>query len=186
MPTTITHAVIGAVSAKVLAKHGPSRRIYLASVICSVLADADVLAFSLGIDYGHLLGHRGLSHSFLFALIVSLAVVSCLFRNLKLFSTGWWAFVNFFFIVGLSHGILDALTNGGLGVAFLSPFDNTRYFFPWRPLQVSPIGLSALTTGLRLRILVHEMIYIWLPVSVIAITVHIAGYILKSKFKKVN
>ena len=38
-----------------------------------------------------------------------------------------------------SHGVLDALTDGGPGVAFLAPFDDTRYFFPWRPIRVSPL-----------------------------------------------
>jgi hypothetical protein len=37
------------------------------------------------------------------------------------------------FLATASHGVLDATTNGGLGVAFFSPFDNRRYFLPWRP-----------------------------------------------------
>jgi inner membrane protein len=35
-----------------------------------------------------------------------------------------------------SHGILDAFTNGGLGVAFFAPFDKTRYFFPVTPMKL--------------------------------------------------
>ncbi len=46
----------------------------------------------------------------------------------------------FLFVATISHGILDALTDGGLGVAFFAPFVNTRYFFPWTPIKVSPIG----------------------------------------------
>jgi len=34
------------------------------------------------------------------------------------------------------------MTNGGLGIAFFSPFDPARYFLPWRPILVSPIGAS--------------------------------------------
>jgi len=33
------------------------------------------------------------------------------------------------------------MTKGGLGVAFFSPFDNSRYFLPWRPIRVSPIAI---------------------------------------------
>jgi len=41
-----------------------------------------------------------------------------------------------------SHGLLDTLTNGGLGSALLWPFDLTRYFAPWNPIPVAPIGLD--------------------------------------------
>jgi hypothetical protein len=34
------------------------------------------------------------------------------------------------------------MTDGGLGVAFFAPFHNERYFFPWRPIAVSPIGMG--------------------------------------------
>jgi inner membrane protein len=55
-----------------------------------------------------------------------------------------------FFLITASHGILDAFTNGGLGIALFSPFDNSRYFFPFRPIQVSPIGAGFFSMrGLR-------------------------------------
>ena len=44
-----------------------------------------------------------------------------------------------------SHGFLDTMTDGGLGCALLWPFDLTRYFAPWRPIPVSPIGLGYLS-----------------------------------------
>src|SRR5262245_62425304 len=44
-----------------------------------------------------------------------------------------------------SHGLLDTLTDGGLGAALFWPFDLTRYFAPWRPIPVSPIGLAFLS-----------------------------------------
>jgi hypothetical protein len=45
-------------------------------------------------------------------------------------------------VVLVSHGLLDTLTDGGLGCALLWPFDLTRYFAPWRPIPVAPIGLA--------------------------------------------
>jgi membrane-bound metal-dependent hydrolase YbcI (DUF457 family) len=39
-----------------------------------------------------------------------------------------------------SHPLLDALTDGGLGCALFWPFDSTRYFAPWSPIPVAPIG----------------------------------------------
>ena len=48
-------------------------------------------------------------------------------------------------VVLVSHGLLDTLTDGGLGCALLWPFDLTRYFAPWRPIPVAPIGLDFLS-----------------------------------------
>lgn len=34
------------------------------------------------------------------------------------------------------------LTNGGSGVMLLFPFSSARYFFPWHPIQVSPLEIG--------------------------------------------
>src|SRR6266540_4876570 len=39
--------------------------------------------------------------------------------------------------IALRHGFFDAMTNGGLGVAFFAPFDSRRYFLAFRPLEVA-------------------------------------------------
>ena len=83
----------------------------------------------------------------LFAAALAVIVVTGLLRSeAKPFDKTWWTYVAFFFVVTASHGFLDAFTNGGLGIAFFSPFDSTRYFFPWTPIEVSPLGLSSLLT----------------------------------------
>src|SRR5439155_65912 len=69
----------------------------------------------------------------------------------------------YLFVATASHGCLDALTDGGLGVAFFSPFSNARYFFPVRPIRVSPIGLQAFMSGDELTILASEARWVWLP-----------------------
>ena len=62
--------------------------------------------------------------------------------------------------------MLDTLTDGGLGIALLWPFSNERYFAPWRPLPVAPIGLRILSPhGLRLM-LVEALLF--LPVWLVA------------------
>ena len=60
------------------------------------------------------------------------------------------------------------MTNGGLGVAFFSPFDNTRYFLPWRPIRVSPIAVTRFFTPRGLAILQNEAVWIWLPAIMFA------------------
>ena len=77
----------------------------------------------------------------------------------------WWSLVGLFFLVTASHGILDALTNGGLGVAFFSPFDSARYFFPWRPISVSPVGVGRFFSAQGVAILASEIQYAWLPLA---------------------
>jgi inner membrane protein len=102
------------------------------------LPDADVIGFGFGIRYGDEWGHRGATHSLMFALIVGVLVgaVAPVF-NQRAVRTGVFAT-----LVLASHGILDTLTNGGLGIALFWPFDLTRYFAPWTPIPVAPIGLG--------------------------------------------
>src|SRR5678815_3579050 len=69
--------------------------------------------------------------------------------------------------VTASHGLLDALTNGGRGIGFFAPFSNHRYFFPWRPIQVSPIGVGFFSPR-GLRVLASEAGWIWVPSAIIA------------------
>lgn len=163
MPTIITHAVVAGVAGTTVAKKRMLFRLWLLALFCSTIPDADVIGFAFGIKYGDFLGHRGFFHSIFFALALSLGLVLLFFKDYRLFSLRWWKSVLFFFIVGASHGILDAFTNGGLGIALLAPFDNTRYFFPWTPIMVSPIGLTNFLSYRGLQVIIYEILYIWLP-----------------------
>ena len=132
-------------------------------MLCSIFPDIDVLSFYFGIPYESFWGHRGFIHSIPFALIFSLLITTLFFRSEKYFSRSWYTLVVFFFIATVSHGVLDAITNGGLGVAFFSPFDNNRYFFPWRPVQVSPVNVHSFFSEWGIRVLKSEFVYIWIP-----------------------
>ncbi len=139
----------------------------MALAVSSVLPDADVIGFALGIPYEAVLGHRGFSHSLAFAALWSLLVVGVVFRQVQWFSRDWWKLLLLFFLVTASHGVLDALTNGGLGIASFSPFITTRYFFPWRPIQVSPIGIGSLFTEMGRLAIVSELKFVWLPIALV-------------------
>ena len=82
----------------------------------------------------------------------------------------WWLLIAHFFLVTASHGVLDAMTDGGLGIAFFAPFDNSRYFLPWRPVMVSPIGVAPFFSHYGLDVLISEFVWIWLPVGVSLLT----------------
>ena len=84
---------------------------------------------------------------------------------------GTFPLITYLFLATASHGVLDAMTNGGLGVAFLSPFDNSRYFLPWRPIRVSPIGLGRFFGQRGYLVLQNELLWIWLPAGLFALLV---------------
>jgi inner membrane protein len=136
-------------------------RLWVAGVVCSAAPDLDVLAFSFGIPYEHPLGHRGLWHSIPFAAGAGAAVA-------LLVASRWWprAWL-YLFLAMASHGVLDAFTNGGLGVALLSPVDLTRYFFPFRPIEVSPLDVGAFFSVRGLAILANELLWVWLPFALL-------------------
>ncbi len=119
------------------------------------------------------MGHRGFTHSLTFAFLVG-AVAACSFRRVQAVSREWWQLVAVFGIAAASHGILDAFTDAGLGVGFLVPFDSARYFFSWRPLETSPIGVGAFFDGPARRILANEIVWVWLPVGGLALLAWLA------------
>ena len=69
----------------------------------------------------------------------------------------------YFLLATASHGFLDAMTHGGLGIAFFAPFDDTRYLFPFRPIPAAPLSIAGFFTGDGLRILASEVVWIWIP-----------------------
>lgn len=112
----------------------------------SLLPDADVIAFVFRIPYAAPWGHRGATHSFAFAAFMGLlAYVTARLLRLPAVRTGLLVAA-----VVASHAVLDTLTDGGLGCALFWPFSNERYFAPWRPLPVAPIGARFVSArGLR-------------------------------------
>jgi len=77
--------------------------------------------------------------------------------------------LDLFLSCGRKPWFLDAMTDGGLGVAFFAPFDNHRYFFPWRPIRVSPIGAGRFFGKRGLAVLRSELLWIWIPAGILAL-----------------
>ena len=126
----------------------------------SLLPDLDVVAFALRVPYAAPFGHRGASHSICAALLFAL-----LFAPLAAPLCGSFARALLLCAATLlSHGALDMLTDGGLGVAALWPLSPRRYFFPFRPLPVAPIGARLLSPWGR-AVMATELLYflpLWL------------------------
>ena len=159
MPTILSHTVAALGIGTAFFGRKASGRVLALGAVCSMLPDADVIGFALGIRYGDLLGHRGLSHSLVFAAALA-ALAMPLARSAE--GPRWGRLWIYLFLVTASHGLLDALTDGGLGVAFFAPFDTTRYFFPFRPIEVSPIGPGFFSRR-GLMVIASELLWIWLP-----------------------
>jgi inner membrane protein len=173
MATIISHAIVAGSLASITPGHVSKSRLTFVLALLAVLPDLDVIGFRLGIPYGHMLGHRGFTHSLLFAVLVAGITPAIFFRDVNAFTRQWWQLVILAFLATMSHGLLDAFTDAGLGVGFLIPFDDTRYFAPWRPLATSPLSVVAFVDGPALRILANELVWIGVPLMIVMIVIHL-------------
>ena len=102
MPTVMTHAVVAVATGCVFSGQALPARFWVLAVIAAILPDADVLGYLyLGISYGHALGHRGFFHSPCFAALFSLVATCLILPEERILSRRWWAYVLFFFSVGI-------------------------------------------------------------------------------------
>lgn len=152
MATVFLHAMVPVAARVGLGREIVPGRLLLAGMVATFAPDLDVLAFKLGIPYGDPFGHRGFTHSLVFAAFLGL--LAAMFHR-RLGAGPVWSFA-FVTICAASHGFLDAFTNGGLGVAFLWPFSDSRFFMPWTPVEVSPIGVRNFLTDRGMAVLRSE------------------------------
>jgi inner membrane protein len=163
LASAVSHFVIGATLALPLTgipsikkTVRPAGLMFSAGVL-AVAPDIDTAFYGI-IPYAHFLGHRGFVHSPLFSFLIALVLSSLLYavaRNL-----GFRAFIGItaaFTLALASHGILDAMTDAGLGVMLLYPFSEERIFLPWRPFYAPPIKLSSISLSKVLMMLKSEL-----------------------------
>jgi inner membrane protein len=161
MPTIFSHAVFAVVTGKAFLKKPVSFWFWFLIALCAIIPDADVFGYSFGVQRGSLLSHRGFTHSIVFAVIFGVFAAFIARKFLKT-HLSFAMLAVFFSLATLSHPLLDMLTDGGSGAALFAPFSNERFFFPWRPIEVSPLGLRFF--GSRgLTVILSEIIWVWLP-----------------------
>ncbi len=174
MPTVFTHPAVPLAMGMALGRKAASPALIVAGVAASILPDLDIITYHMGIPLSHEYGHRGFSHSILFALFVALLGA----HFLKAYKVPWYLSIPFLFIATISHGILDAFTNGGHGIAFFWPWTKTRYFSPFRVIQISPIRLERIFSYRIPKALISELLWVWLPLfTASAMTVLTRKYI---------
>jgi len=161
MPTILTHPAVPLAIGLGLGARVVSPRLLVAGMLASIAPDLDVAGFRLGIAYSDIEGHRGLLHSLAFALL--LAVLAAVAAG-PLRTTRPRAFL-FVGLAAASHGFLDMMTTGGLGVAWFWPFSDERHFLPWRVIKVSPLSLQRLMSPAGHAVLASELKVVWLPAA---------------------
>jgi inner membrane protein len=163
MASAFTHAIAGLAIGTVFRRPGPPARFWILGAIGAAIPDLDAVGYWLGVPYDSALGHRGITHSLAFAAVFAGASMLA-FRN-EPFAHGRARVWLYLFLATASHGVLDAMTTGGGGVAFLAPVVNERYFLPWRPILVSPMSIGRFFTARGLAILANEARWVWVPAS---------------------
>ena len=172
MASALGHALAAITIGTTCPQRMSNLKFWLVAIVCSILPDADVISFALGIPYEAFWGHRGFTHSLLFALIIGVLATALFFRKNQS-TVRRIGYTLFFTLSTASHSLLDAMTSGGLGVAVFSPWDNARYFLPWRPIKVSPIGVSNFFSEWGKKVIISELLWIGVPCSIYMVVVRI-------------
>jgi inner membrane protein len=113
----------------------------LAFATLAVLPDLDVFVVACGLPDEGAGGHRGASHSLVLALGLGLLAALAARRF-------GWPIIRTAVAATLavaSHGVLDAIGEGGRGIPLLWPLSDARFMSPWRLLPDAPRGLKMLS-----------------------------------------
>jgi len=158
MATDYSHAVAGLGLARLYAAEPMPWAYWGLAVVLPIVPDIDVFSSAA---YGTWLGHRGFTHSLIFALLLGIAAAGVTFRY---FRVNWWSLAALFFLMIASHGLLDALTRGGEGIPFFWPLGN-RYG-NWGLMPMSDIALE-LPDPRYSRAIRGELLWLWLPTGLL-------------------
>lgn len=161
MPTIFSHAVFATAIGKAALSKPQKTVFWLLAALCAMIPDADVITRSFGVERDSLFSHRGITHSIFFALLFG-ALIALLAQTYLKTNFSFVKLFAFFSLATFTHPFLDMLTDGGSGVALLAPFSSERFFLPWRPIEVSPIGFGFFSER-GIVVILSEMFWVWLP-----------------------
>ncbi|MDA8886819.1 metal-dependent hydrolase [Bacteroidia bacterium] len=171
MASVFGHSLAALALGKAFSKELRKPKLWILGILCSIAPDADVLGFKFGIAYKSFWGHRGFTHSFFFAILFGFLIAYLFYKSRRNI------IALYFILCTASHSILDAMTTGGKGVAFLSPFENSRYFLPWRPIKVSPMSASKFFSEWGLEVIKSELLWIGVPFIILLAGIKLIKYI---------
>ena len=131
---------------------------WVLAAFLAIFPDVDTFSSAA---YDAILGHRGSTHALVFSLWLALLAASLTFRP---FRANLWALSGIFFLALASHGLLDALTRGGMPIPFFWPITDQRYG-NWGPIPVSDLAFE-IPDPRQSRSLRSELLWVWLPTGV--------------------
>jgi inner membrane protein len=171
LASVIGHFVVGAslalpfTASKAVTRDVRSSGLLVSAGILAAVPDLDTVFYGV-IPYGHFFGHRGFFHSPFFAIVLSIVLTRLIFGISRHGSLkAWLAVFSVFCLAGISHALLDSMTDAGLGVMLLYPWSKQRIFLPWRPLYAPPIDWKHLSLR-QIRLMVNSE----LPLLAFAVT----------------
>ena len=179
MPTVFSHIAVPIAAAVALGRVRVPPLMLLGGMLACVLPDLDGIAFKLGISYGTMWGHRGYTHTLGFALLVGFAGLA-LARFWKV--PAWQGYV-WMALCCFSHPVLDMFTNGGIAIPLYWPLSDTRFWSPWRPVEVSPVSFSRFMSQRGADVLLSELKTLWLPLMAAALALFAFRHTLHSARK---
>src|SRR5262249_61635881 len=134
MASAFSHAIVALTMGKACQNRQIDWRALLLGVACSILPDVDVIGFRYGIQYGDVWGHRGLTHSLLFAVLLSAVLAVAWYRKRP--KAAMAGVGGYLFLCTASHGGLYSVVSGGVWGAGFSHFCTTMVFFRFLPFAV--------------------------------------------------
>jgi inner membrane protein len=163
MPSLLGHAAAGLAITSAFHRDKLPRRTWGLAAFCAMAPDFDWFVSLLPLHRGHFLNHRGVTHSLFAAVLLAAVVYFIAFRPHQRRGAVWLCLT----VAALSHGLLDACTSGGVGVALFMPFSETRWACIWQPGHVAPLPRGA-DTWAFLSSIWSEAMWIGMPAVVVS------------------
>lgn len=174
---SIGHLAVGAAIGAAYSRQLKARS-WVAILTFAALAlapDFDLASRFLGVPFGSVFSHRGLTHSVFFALAIA-GLVALLTRGV-LIRRGVAGLCVFAALA--SHGLLDGMSRLGSGPLLFWPFTTASYAFPWRPIPGVLTSHHYLTLQAVPTLVVETLLF--LPFMAYALTVLLpVGHVEKS------
>jgi inner membrane protein len=144
---SLTHIVLGAAIGEVMLGKKIGKKGMLWGALANSLPDIDVIANFFADPVNALLIHRGITHSFFFAVVISPLLAFLFYKtHSKLLQTYKYCLL-FFLIAIIAHDVIDVFTAYGTGL--LEPFSHHRFstnsIFVADPLYTLPLLISFIT-----------------------------------------
>ena len=124
---TLTHIAIGACIGEVVLHKQLGKKALLWGILAQSIPDIDFIASFWLSASENLLAHRGFTHSFLFAILISISMALAADHWHRPHNIRFTKFLLFFTAQVFIHDILDAMNSYGIG--WFEPFSHQRISF---------------------------------------------------------